>query len=320
MFSNRNCGMWVDSSSVAFVIFSILPVVSGICLVGAGVENNQPTTAFSTLIEQIKTTPKHEVIETLCENALSSGLLSRGEVGMVYGMKAANYFTIAMELHQGMKGPANRNRDTEKQIEFLLRGSLQHYNTAIAIIPGLYRNYWHRGYIYELMAELDKAVADYTKALELNPNFVKAYIYRARVLMEQGRRQQATEDIDRALTLGPGTVTIDALNHEQALQQIVEVLWVIVECNPETPLAEKVDDAAAKTQTALDELAKTPPDNQAAVGNIDGAVGELEAAVEDGLLDTEQGKQLMDDLAVIAKHLAVDAINKAIDADGDPDR
>ena len=104
----------------------------------------------------------------------------------------------------------------------------------------------------------------------------------------------------------------------EATQDQVDVLQDIVDTNPGTPLADKIQDAVDKLQTALTEFDKTPPDNQAAVGNIEGAVGELEAAVNDGLLDAVQGVQLMDKLAGIARQMAADALDEAIAQSGDP--
>jgi len=43
----------------------------------------------------------------------------------------------------------------------------------------------------------------------------------------------------------------------------------------------------------LEELNKTPPDTEAVLGNIEGAVGDIEAALEDGLLDLQQATYLM---------------------------
>jgi len=83
-------------------------------------------------------------------------------------------------------------------------------------------------------------------------------------------------------------------------------------------VADKAEGASASLQTALDELDKDPPDNQAAVGNIEGAIGDLEAAVNEGL-DPVLGAQLMDALTGIARQLAVDAIDEAIaDPGSDP--
>ena len=90
---------------------------------------------------------------------------------------------------------------------------------------------------------------------------------------------------------------------DETLRDVLDQLRDIVDANPGSPLADKVEDAAAKAYTALEELAKTPPDDQAAVGNIEGAIGDLEAAVADGLLDPGHGNQLMDQLAGIVSQL-----------------
>jgi len=102
------------------------------------------------------------------------------------------------------------------------------------------------------------------------------------------------------------------------IELVVSDLENIISSNPGTPLADKLEDVKAKLQTALEELAKTPPDCQAAVGNLEGAVGDLEAAVSDELLDPTQGTDLMDQLAGAARQLAADALNQAIAQDGDP--
>jgi len=86
-------------------------------------------------------------------------------------------------------------------------------------------------------------------------------------------------------------------------------LDTLVQGNPGTPLADKLEDALAKTLSALAELEKTPPDEQAALSKIEGAVGDLEAAKNDGLLDTTA---LMDELAGIARQLATTAIDDAL--------
>ena len=92
----------------------------------------------------------------------------------------------------------------------------------------------------------------------------------------------------------------------------------IVEDDPGTPMADKLEDAIAKLETAFAELTKTPPDNQAALGTIEGAVGDLEAAVNDGLLDPDEGARLMNRLAGIARRMAVNAWNEAMARTGDP--
>ena len=47
---------------------------------------------------------------------------------------------------------------------------------------------------------------------------------------------------------------------------------------------------------------------QAALGNFEAAVGELEAAVKDRLLEEELSAQLIDQLAAIARQLAENTI------------
>ncbi len=68
---------------------------------------------------------------------------------------------------------------------------------------------------------------------------------------------------------------------------------------------------------SLNELAKAPPDAQAAAGNIEGAVGDLAAAVREGL-DPSQGMQLMDQLAGSAGHVASEAVGRATTSGGNP--
>jgi len=109
----------------------------------------------------------------------------------------------------------------------------------------------------------------------------------------------------------------EALIPEQAIQQVNDALSDIADSNPGTPLADKIEDVMDKLLTALVEL--DIPDNQAAVGNIEGAVGELKVAVNDGLLNAEQGTQFMDDLSASAKQLANTALDQAIAQGGDPD-
>ena len=59
-------------------------------------------------------------------------------------------------------------------------------------------------------------------------------------------------------------------------------------------------------------------DNQAVVGNIEGAVGDLEAAVKDGILSESESQ--IDKLVCVAKQLAEDAIEQAIANGGDSDK
>ena len=92
----------------------------------------------------------------------------------------------------------------------------------------------------------------------------------------------------------------------------------IIDANPAGALADKAEDVLSKMLTALGELAKTPPDNQAALGNIEAAVGDLEAAIG---LDPAQDEVLtdaMDALAGVARQLAAGALDAAIAQGADP--
>ncbi len=121
-------------------------------------------------------------------------------------------------------------------------------------------------------------------------------------------------------TLGPSMAVAPLAGGSEiklTAEATIAELQEIVDNNPGTPLADKLDDAIAHLIVALQELNKTPPDNRAAVGNIEGAVGDLEAAVNDGLLDPVEGAQCMDQLAGIARQLAVNALDEAIARAGD---
>jgi lantibiotic leader peptide-processing serine protease len=85
-------------------------------------------------------------------------------------------------------------------------------------------------------------------------------------------------------------------------------------------LADKAEDAHAKLTVALAELAKTPPDGAAALGNLEGAVGDLEAMVKSKLVTATEGTALIDPLATAGRLLAEDAIADAVARGGDADK
>ena len=95
------------------------------------------------------------------------------------------------------------------------------------------------------------------------------------------------------------------------IDDVVDELQNIIDNNPGTPLADKVQDALASAQTAINELNKTPPDNQAAAGNIEGAVGSLEDAIKDEGLNQTQGEDLINQLLDVSRQIAVNAIDAA---------
>lgn len=101
----------------------------------------------------------------------------------------------------------------------------------------------------------------------------------------------------------------------ESLREVVDALQVIVDSNPGTPLSNKLRDAIARIEKALDKLNNL--DNKGAVGELKSAVDKLEAAVKDEGLDPVEGKHFMDQLASAARQLAKDAINMAIYHGGD---
>jgi hypothetical protein len=88
-------------------------------------------------------------------------------------------------------------------------------------------------------------------------------------------------------------------------------------CDPD--LADKAEDAMTKLEDAGQELAKRPPDDQAAAGNLEGAIGDLEAAVKDKCFDPVTGIGVMDDLAAISRQLATRSLDAAFSYGGKRD-
>ncbi len=114
------------------------------------------------------------------------------------------------------------------------------------------------------------------------------------------------EDLDDD---GDGDDCDPVFNADSAMAGIIVRLQACINDNP-GDCADKVEDALAKAQTALAEFNKTPPDNQAALGNIEGTVGDLEAAL--GICpDPDKLTDLMVDLTAIARAVAVEAIDEA---------
>ena len=98
-------------------------------------------------------------------------------------------------------------------------------------------------------------------------------------------------------------------NPAAVIEDVLEDVQGLVDANPGTPLADKAEDVAGKLSAALAELTKTPPDGAAAIGNLEGAVGDLEAMGKDGLIDPDE---LIDTLTDAGKLLARQAIDDAV--------
>ena len=69
-------------------------------------------------------------------------------------------------------------------------------------------------------------------------------------------------------------------------------------------------------QTAIVELNKVPPDNQAAASNIESAVGSIEDAIKDNGLDPSLGEQIINQLLDVSRQVALNAIDDANNTPG----
>ena len=88
--------------------------------------------------------------------------------------------------------------------------------------------------------------------------------------------------------------------------------------SPGTPLADKLEDALAKVSAAADKLRQARPDRQGALGEIEGAVGDLDAAATAALQPRGAALDLMNGIAAVARDLADDAIAEAVARRGNP--
>ncbi len=118
---------------------------------------------------------------------------------------------------------------------------------------------------------------------------------------------------------GDETVTATFLTPEEATEAVGEGLQAIVDANPDEPVSDKIEDSLASVATALAELEKMPPDGQAAMGAIEGAVGDREAALGLDLALDAEIEMLRDRLVEAARGLAQAAVNLAIEESGDPE-
>ena len=114
----------------------------------------------------------------------------------------------------------------------------------------------------------------------------------------------------------PLVMGLDMGDPELLLQEVIDVLNGIIDADPGSSISDKLEDVVGKAETAAEELDKNPPDRQAAAGNIEGAVGDLEAAVSEGF-DEALGNHLMNQLAGINRRMAQDAIDLAVASGGD---
>jgi len=100
-------------------------------------------------------------------------------------------------------------------------------------------------------------------------------------------------------------------NLNQVTEDTIDQIDSVSQQYSGTPVEDKLLAAMDKLDTALVELAKPTPDNEAAIGNMEGVVGEIEAAISESM-DLAEATQIMDDIAEIVRQMAVSAINLAL--------
>jgi hypothetical protein len=87
------------------------------------------------------------------------------------------------------------------------------------------------------------------------------------------------------------------------LKETVKHFDELVNKNLNTSIADKAEDVRNKLLTSISKLSKSPPDIPAAQGNIEGAQGDLQAMIDDGLIDPEKGLALMNLLSALSSQL-----------------
>jgi tetratricopeptide (TPR) repeat protein len=94
--------------------------------------------------------------------------------------------------------------------------------------------YTNRGWAYDALGQLQRAIEDYNEAIRLNPEKASlAYANRGLAYANLGQLQRAIADFDEAIRLDPGLAQAYAssafahtlLNDDEAAQQDVE--WAI---------------------------------------------------------------------------------------------
>lgn len=95
-----------------------------------------------------------------------------------------------------------------------------------------------------------------------------------------------------------------------ALSSIEAQLAAMINADPGSRLADKIEDALAKLRQAFAKW--NAGDLQGALGALEGAAGDLEAALEDNLLSAAVAGPLLNEIAGIARSLAQQQIDAAI--------
>ena len=99
---------------------------------------------------------------------------------------------------------------------------------------------------------------------------------------------------------------------------MIDSIQIVIDANPGSPEADKLEDIVAKLAVASAEFSKMPPENIVAVRNLEAAVGDLQAAIDAGLVNPAQGNGWQNEIVALALAVANIAINLALIRAGAP--
>lgn len=107
-------------------------------------------------------------------------------------------------------------------------------------------------------------------------------------------------------------------SREDVIKTSEKELEVLITADPELSVADDLESILEKMRNGLDELAKIPPNRQAAARSIEGAIDDIETAVDAGLLPAASGNELMDTLVEAVRLFADQAVAEAVARSADP--
>lgn len=82
--------------------------------------------------------------------------------------------------------------------------SIECFSKAIELYPTIRSAHANRGYVYYLLGEYKKALADYDIDLELRPNYADGYFWRGVIHYKLGSCDSARKDFRKAIELYAG--------------------------------------------------------------------------------------------------------------------
>jgi hypothetical protein len=127
----------------------------------------------------------------------------------------------------------------------------------------------------------------------------------------------APDDLDYA----PSTATATLGLHPRPLDALAQAVVVLTALAAQPgPLGDKAEDALAKVQAAIAKLNRSRPERVGALGELEGAAGDIQAAVNSRLLTAAQARPVLDLITGAAWLVALDARDRAIARGGRPSK